>query len=65
MQELAMLFIWLSFRYSGTICTDSIYSILNKACYFEGISKQLATVSVEYVGIFHDKNKTGLTLYIK
>ena len=49
---------------SDTIHTGSVYSYLNKACPFEGISKQLATVQFHYLDIFHDRYKTGLTLFI-
>ena len=57
--KLTMDFMWLSF------CSDTIYT--NYVCFnmksmpYEGTSKQLATLTFEYIDIFHDKNKTGLT----
>ena len=49
------LVIILHFACSDTIHTDYIYSNLNKASHFEGISKQLASVSFEYVDIFQNE----------
>ena len=43
--------------YSDTICINSIYPSINKACHFESISNQLATVSFEYLQIPLDKIK--------
>ena len=43
---------WLNCMHA--IYNDSMYSNQKKACNFEGISEQMATVSFEYVGGLHD-----------
>ena len=51
------------FTCSDTIHTDYIYSNLNKACHFEGVSKQLVTLSFDYVNMFHNEKYNRLILY--